>query len=84
MDSHQNVLLQQHVYPQWCVSAGGSAVSDARAEDVSEVDVGAAQEIGFVNKQRVELTVGEIEASYIGAVPTLWDAAAATGNAETQ
>jgi len=45
------------------------------------VDVGAAQEIGFVNKQRVEFTVGEIEASYINAVPTLWDAAAATGNA---
>jgi hypothetical protein len=44
------------------------------------VDVGTAQEFGFVNKQRVEFTVGETAASYISAVPTLWDAAAATGN----
>jgi hypothetical protein len=45
------------------------------------VDVGAAQQVGFVNKQRAEFTVGEIEAYCINAVPTLWDAAAATGNA---
>jgi len=61
MDSHQTVPSQQHVCPQWCVPAGGSAVWVARAEDVSEVDVGAAQEVGFVNKQRVQFTVGEIE-----------------------
>jgi hypothetical protein len=32
------------------------------------VDVGAAQEVGFANKQRVEFTVCDIEASYISAV----------------
>jgi hypothetical protein len=40
------------------------------------VDVGAAQVVGFVNKQHVEFTVGEIEGSCISAGPTVWDAAA--------
>jgi hypothetical protein len=60
MDCHQTDPAQQRIMIHVCVSAGGSAVWVVRVEDLSEVEVGAAQEVGFVNKQRVEFTVGEM------------------------